>query len=371
MRIAFVCKRWYMGKDVIVDRYARLYEIPFQLARLGHDVRGYCLSYHGHEEGEWLHDPRTENGSLTWESRSLGSLYLPALAGYPWYLLRRLRTYAPDIIVAASDIPHVALGAWLAKRLQCRFVADLYDNFEGFGQARIPGMVPALRHAMRVADLVLTTSEPLREFVINTYEARGEVIAMPSSVDKGVFHPRDRFACRKALGLPGDAQLIGTAGGLQIEKGIAALYDAWVLLRDNHPDLHLVLAGPTDNNVPLPTGSRVHYLSILPHARVAELFCALDVGVMCIIDTPFGRYCFPQKAYEMLACELPVVAADVGAMRSLLAATPQCLYAAGSARDLAEKLAAQLHRPTMPSVRIDDWAQLITSIEPKLSAIAT
>lgn len=33
MRVAFLCKRRYMGKDVILDRYARLYEIPFQLAR--------------------------------------------------------------------------------------------------------------------------------------------------------------------------------------------------------------------------------------------------------------------------------------------------------------------------------------------------
>jgi hypothetical protein len=41
MRIAFLCKRQYMGKDVILDRYARLYEIPYQLARLGHTVRGY------------------------------------------------------------------------------------------------------------------------------------------------------------------------------------------------------------------------------------------------------------------------------------------------------------------------------------------
>ena len=33
MRIAYLCKRHYMGKDVVLDRYARLYEIPFQLAR--------------------------------------------------------------------------------------------------------------------------------------------------------------------------------------------------------------------------------------------------------------------------------------------------------------------------------------------------
>jgi glycosyltransferase involved in cell wall biosynthesis len=366
MRIAFLCKRHYMGKDVVLDRYARLYEIPFQLARLGHDVHGFCFDYHGRDGGSWTHEVGADGGSLQWESRSLRPLYLPALATYPRHLLRRLRAFAPDIVIGASDIPHVALGAWVAKRLQRPFVADLYDNFEGFGQARIPGMVPALRRAVRDADLVLTTSEPLRELVIEVYRARGQVLAMPSSVDKAVFHPRDRAACREALGLPADAQLIGTAGGLYRDKGIVALYEAWRLLKDDLPNLHLVLAGPHEAATPPPQGPRVHYLGALPHARVADLFGALDVGVMCILDTPFGRYCFPQKAYEMLACALPVVAADVGAMGALFAQAPQCRYAVDDARDLAAKLRAQLATPVVPEIAIDGWQELIARIEPTL-----
>jgi hypothetical protein len=30
------------------------------------------------------------------------------------------------------------VGHWLARRLNVPFVADLYDNFESFGLARIP-----------------------------------------------------------------------------------------------------------------------------------------------------------------------------------------------------------------------------------------
>lgn len=40
MRIAYLCKRQYMSHDVIVDRYARLYEQPRQLALRGHEVLG-------------------------------------------------------------------------------------------------------------------------------------------------------------------------------------------------------------------------------------------------------------------------------------------------------------------------------------------
>ncbi|MGA7298637.1 MAG: glycosyltransferase family 4 protein [Rhodanobacteraceae bacterium] len=367
MRIAFLCKRQYMSKDVIIDRYARLYEIPFQLARLGHEVRGYCLSYQGHPQGTWSHEAAP--GSLLWKSRSLGRLRVPALASYPWRMLDELRRFKPDLVIGASDIPQVSLSAWLAGRLGVPFVADLYDNFEGFGQARLPGMKRMLRRAVRGADLVTTTSEPLRELVVDSYGARGVVIAMPSTIDKSVFKPMAKTACRKALGLPADGRFIGTAGGLYPDKGIGVVYEAWQLLQASQTDLHLVLAGPHAPELPPPEGPNVHYLGALRHDQVAGLFNALDVGIMSILDTPFGRYCFPQKAYEMLACELPVVATDVGAMSALFEQTPECLFQAGNARSLADALRSQIEAPVSATRHIDDWPALIGDLEKRLSAL--
>jgi glycosyltransferase involved in cell wall biosynthesis len=367
LRIAFVCKRRYMGKDVIVDRYARLYEIPYQLARLGHDVRGYCLSYQGHDQGEWTHEARP--GSLTWESRSLGRLAVLALGSYAGSLLRRLRAFAPDLVIGASDIPQVVLGSWLAKRLGVPYAVDLYDNFEGFGQARFPGMVAALRRAVRKAALVTTTSEPLRRLVVDGYGARGEIITMPSTVDKAVFHRRAKTECRHELGLPADAPLIGTAGGLHGDKGVGTLYAAWDKISSRDPAVHLVLAGPFDLGCPPPSGPRVHYLGMLPHSRIAQLFAALDVGIIYLRDTVFGRFCFPQKAYEMAACGISIVAGHVGAMADLLKEYPQCLYRPDDAEDLARCVLEQLQRPTPPEFEIEDWAQIIGRLEPKLRGL--
>lgn len=372
MRIAFLCKRRYMGKDVILDRYARLYEIPSQLARLGHDVRGYCLDYHGAQSADttrqWTHE--AGSGTLEWESVSVAGARLPRLASYPWHLLRQLRTFRPHVLIGASDIPHVALARWLARRLRVPYAVDLYDNFEGFGQARIPGFVPALRRATRDASLVLTTSEPLRQLVLKGYGAQGMVISMPSSVDLRVFCPGDKAAARQRLNLPSDALLFGTAGGLYQDKGIEPLYRAWELLAPRHPDLHLVLAGPYRPDLPPPQGSRVHHLGHLGHAQVADLFRALDVGVISILDTPFGRYCFPQKAYEMLACGLRVVVTSIGEMQTLFAAMPQIMFDASDANGLASAVSIQLSRPVEPSIAIRDWHALIGDIEPVLARIA-
>jgi glycosyltransferase involved in cell wall biosynthesis len=330
-------------------------------------VLGLCLSYYPSGRID-LQDDQA-GGHLRWIAPATGRLRLPAALAHPWRALALLRKFRPDILIGASDAPHVVLTRWLARRLRIPYAVDLYDNFESFSLTRLPGMARAYRAAVRNAGVVTTTSEPLRDLVVDGYKARGRVIAMPSTIDAAVFHPRDKLASRDALGLPPDARLIGTAGGLYADKGITDLYSAWKLLEARDPNLHLVLAGPHEAALPPPQGKRVHWLGPLPHARIADLFCALDVGVMCIRDTPFGRYCFPQKAYEMLACRLPVVAAEVGAMSALFAATPARLYRAGDAANLADRIRQQLQNPTASTLPIEDWVQLIGRIVPELQRL--
>lgn len=356
-----------MSKDVIEDRYARLYEIPFQLARLGHDVLGVCLGYQGQADDVWEHV--AVPGRLRWKAHSAAPGGLGFLS-HPGKALNSLRAFKPDVLIGASDIPHIALVAWLAKKLDVPYAVDLYDNFEGFGQARLPGFVRALRRATRSASLVLTTSEPLRQFVAQEYDPKGDVIAMPSTIDRDVFKPRDKVASRRSLDLPVGAQLVGTAGGLYRAKGIEPLYQAWGEISARQPDVHLVLAGPQERGMSVPSGSHVHYLGNLTHARVAELFSALDVGVISILDSRYGRYSFPQKAYEMLACGIPIVAARVGDMEHLFSETPDALFEAGNAGQLAAAIERQLAQPLSPQASPRSWTEVIADIEPRLRALA-
>lgn len=367
MRIAFLCKRRYMGKDVIDDRYARLYEFPRQLALLGHDVLVGSIGYQGQDDGEWEHD--APPGRLRLWSSSVRAPWVPALFAYPGKLLTRLRAFQPEIVIGASDIPNIVLAARLARKLGVPLAVDLYDNFESFGQAKLPGMVSALRHATRSAALVTTTSPALAEFVRERYRTSGKIIAMPSTIDGAIFRRRDKALARKELGLPIDALLVGTAGGLHLSKGIGELLAAWEVLQADSR-IHLVLAGPLDGSVALPSGDRVHYLGQLPHECVASLFSALDVATVSVLDTAFGRYCFPQKAYEILATGTPIVASDIGAMHDLLAAYPASLYRPGNAASLASHVASLLEHPLKVDVAIDDWTTLITRIEPELTALA-
>ena len=52
MRILVLTKRQYMGKDLLDDRFGRFRELPLELARLGHQVHGLCLSYRARNEAQ-------------------------------------------------------------------------------------------------------------------------------------------------------------------------------------------------------------------------------------------------------------------------------------------------------------------------------
>ncbi len=368
MKIAFICKRRYTGKDVVSDRFGRLYEIPRQLAQMGHAVRGFCLDYY-HSDADCREHP-VAAGTLWWESRSIRTWQWPTMLGYPWQLLQRLREFAPDVLVGASDIPHVILTAWLARQLRIPYAVDLYDNFESFSVARVPGIVIAYRRAIKSASYLTVVSAPLKRMVEEEYAVSCPVSVMTNAVDKVTFRHLDKTRARQSLGLPVDAVLVGTAGGLHRSKGVGTLYSAWAQLAAERADIHLVLAGPVERGLPLPQGERVHYLGQLSQERVAELFNALDAGVVTLLDSAFGRFCFPQKLYEMVACGLPVVAASVGAIPSLLKSAPHLLYPAEDATALAAALRCQLADPGMPDLVVPDWEQLVAGVEPEYRKLA-
>jgi glycosyltransferase involved in cell wall biosynthesis len=358
MRIVFLSKRQYMRKDVMDDRYGRLFELPRQLARRGHDVLALCLSYRRRSEETVLPEIR-----LAWHSRNLGRTIAPGLVRYLRSANSLIRDFSPDVLIGASDSPHVVLTARLSRRLGIPYVVDLYDNFESFGLARIPGMRLLYRQALTSAAGITCVSRQLAEHVQRGCRPRGPVVALETVADSGLFAPRDRMECRKVLGLPMQSQLVGIAGALDAEHDIGTVYQAVMDLQKSNAALHLVLAGTPSPRHPLPRGPRIHFLGPLEHRLIPVLFNSLDVALVPMKDSDFGRFAFPQKLYEILACQVPILGAAVGAIGEVLANFPRCLYEPGNAADLGEKLKAQLVDPQLPIVPIPTWADQAMRLE--------
>lgn len=353
MKIAFLSKRQYMQQDVIDDRYARVYELPNQLAHQGHNVKGICLSYRKREEGRFAHY-QEDGGLLEWHSFNLGSSIIPGLWRYLQQTEALLRDFKIDLLLGCSDCIHAITTAHLARKLKAPYFLDLYDNYESFGLAKIPGVLPLYRKAIQKADGISCVSEPLSEYIRQHY-GHSNVLTLESTISGGDFYPQDKLACRKSLNLPDHGRIIGVAGSLHRNRGIALLYDSFLQLSESDSSLHLALAGPVDRRCPLPHHPRVHYLGLLPHSRIVDFYNALDLAVVCMRDTEFGRYAFPQKTYEILACKTPILTARLGALAQTFKDYPQCLYEADNAMDLQQKIAALLRDPCTVNIPITTW----------------
>ena len=110
-------------------------------------------------------------------------------------------------------------------------------------------------------------------------------------------------------------------------------------------------------------------LGILPLENVPLLLNALDVAVICNRENDFGRYCFPQKACEVMACSVPIIAARVGSMKERLADYPEWLFTPDDPGALARTLEHRLNDRRTAYPPVLSWADLANGLEKIMASL--
>ena len=225
--------------------------------------------------------------------------------------LRRLGFRRP---LAVAGLPHlVDLLPRVPTSLVVYHCADDYAHVRGF-----PRSLPALEAELcRRADLVVTTSEPLRQ-------ARAAFNPHTHAIPNGVDF--DHFAADVAPAADvrrGSRPVVGFVGALAEWVD----YDLLAALARRGPDWDLVLVGPgaaPDHLARLPN---VRLLGPRPYADVPRYLAAFDVALVPFRQDAVTAAADPIKVYEYLAAGLPVVATTLPALERLarvvrLAASP-------------------------------------------------
>jgi glycosyltransferase involved in cell wall biosynthesis len=275
---------------------------------------------------------------------------------------RAARTHASksDVIWACSDSIYGIIGYGLSKIYNIPIVFDLYDNFEFFFLGRLPVIKQFYRYVVKKCDVVTCVSGPLAGLV-KSYGRKKRTVLLENAVKKNLFLPLNREECRENLSLPQNVRIIGTAGALQNNRGIKILFDAFNIIKNKYPDLHLAVAGPRD--IRIPRNARIHDLGILPFERVPLFLNALDISIVCNLKNTFGNYCFPQKAREIMACNIPIVAANVGSMGELFKNHSEWLFEPGDIESLVRALENRFHDRTTHYAPLPSWSDLAQILE--------
>jgi glycosyltransferase involved in cell wall biosynthesis len=336
-RILFVGKRHYTGKDALEERFGRIFHLPMEWQRSGHEVLLWLVDYHGR-----VPEQRQADGlnvvSTPVRGLSLWSRFLRALFGF-----------RPRMVVASGDC-YIGLLGWLLARLcGARFVFDIYDKYDEFDGYVRPLGFDLFAFLQRRADLRLFASQALaRELESQGARHAQPAAIVPNGVDGEAFRPMDREQCRRELGLEPAANLVGYFGGMEPDRGVVDLVDAVQLLRDRGLGVELLLCGRPDADTPL-AHEWIRFRGMVPHESMPTYLNATDVlaipyRLSALMD--MGASC---KIAEYLACGRPVASTSTP---NLLANFPRQAQQLGEAicrprdpADLARAIEFQLqHR---------------------------
>ncbi len=158
-------------------------------------------------------------------------------------------------------------------------------------------------------------------------------------------------------------------GSIEPNRGVDTLIEAGRRLRQEIPDLRVLLAGYNGTSLDLKE-PWIDYRGALPQERVPLLINACNVTVIPYHEDKQVSVSNACKIAEYLACGVPIVATRVSDHAEILAQAPQGLCRPGDPDDLARAIRLQLHAPQ----RVDftgqlSWSNLAERLDQGLRAL--
>ena len=255
----------------------------------------------------------------------------------------------PWLIDAHFAYPDGYAAYLLARRLGVPFTVTLRGT--EVRHARMPAIRRRMELTLRSAARVFSVSDSLRQVAIGLGADHARAIVVPNGVDTSRFHPLPRDLARRRLGIPSDARVLVTVGGLVRRKGFHRVIDRMADLRARHGNvMYLVVGGASREGDEGPelrararaagVGDAVRFLGALPPDELPVPLSAADVFVLASANEGWANVLL-----ESMACGTPVVASDVGGNREVVAdASVGTIFALDDEAALDAALDAALHR---------------------------
>jgi glycosyltransferase involved in cell wall biosynthesis len=170
------------------------------------------------------------------------------------------------------------------------------------------------RKVISEADGLAAVSGALKSAAEKIARPRNDIAVVYTGCDleRFSFDEELRKKMRHRLGILPESPALIFIGHILRAKGILELLDAFFLVRQSHPDLHLIVIGSgedfsTFKGKVAHGAGYIHVLGSRPHDEIPGWLSAADILVL-----PSWREGLPNVVVEAIACERPVVATRVG-----------------------------------------------------------
>lgn len=202
----------------------------------------------------------------------------------------------------------------------------------------------AVCQVLNNSDAVITVSEGLRTAVIQLGVDPFRAQTIYRGIDADRFHPGDRAAARRRLGLPADRAVLLWVGRMVEVKRLDVLIAACRALQQQGVEFTLCLAGDGPQRAGVEQLVRQHglteqvrFIGSVRHEHLAEWYRAADAAVLSSRSEGL-----PNVLRESLACGTPFAATDVGSIGEISDPAWSRLSPAGDPGGLARAIAGVL-----------------------------
>ena len=257
--------------------------------------------------------------------RTQPSLYYAALSRCAKRLIAETGPF--DLIDAHYFYPDGVAAARLARELGIPLVVTARGTDVNLIPQASAAAGQAVLDTAAAAFASITVCEALRAELIALGADGGKIHSLRNGVDLEAFHPpaTERGALKAALGVPADAPLVVSVGGLVERKGHHLTIDAVAA----QPGIHLRIAGAGAEHHAL--SARIEALGVtdriklcgsVAHADLSDFYGAADLSVLAS-----SREGWANVLLESMACGTPVVATRVWGTPEVVAAPEAGLLA--------------------------------------------
>jgi teichuronic acid biosynthesis glycosyltransferase TuaC len=221
---------------------------------------------------------------------------------------------------------------------------------------KIPAAARAMREQLPRADRLMAVAGALADGMAEFLGVpRERIVTVPNGVDMELFHPGDRAAARRDLGLPQETKILLSVGRLAPAKRFDLLIDALAAM-PGEPLLVIVGDGPLRSELAsrvqrLGLEGRVRLAGEQPPERVAEFMRAAD-----LFSLASDLEGWPNVVMEALASGLHVVARPVGGVPEILTGREGTLVS--ELAELPALLSRALETPHDPAQSVARAAEL-------------
>jgi len=294
MRLCFLAD----AKITHTQRWVRFF------ARQGHEV--HLISFR--EEalpGVMVHPvKRTIPVRISPVASTLGKL------GYFTYVRKfknLIGSIAPDILHAHWATSYGLMGAWSGYHpfVLSTWGSDVFDfPHRSFWHRKL------LQYILGRADHLTATSRMLTAETKLYLKNAKEVHTIPFGVDISRFRPLERD--------PDAGVTVGIVKRLEKKYGIDYLIRAFAHIAGDHPQSKLLIVGDGSEETSLKrlaeelnVRERIHFAGYVDNDAVPEYLNRMDIFV---VPSVLSSETFGVAAVEAAACQLPVIASDIGGL---------------------------------------------------------